>query len=73
MKSSTINREVRGVIVSRYGTLGNFADVTGLHLTQLSHVLSGRRRLDQAQAVSWRLLLGCDDELIRPLVKRDSA
>ncbi len=55
-------RKLRGRIIEKYGTLSNFAEISGMSLTWLSAKLNNRSGLSQQNMDLWAKLL--DIELV---------
>jgi hypothetical protein len=63
------NGDVRGCIISRFGSQTSFADVLGHDPAVVCDVLRGKRRLSPAAARKWSILLDCPEEMLQPITR----
>ncbi len=59
-----MNKELKGLIISKFGTQFEFAQVVRTHESMISKVIRGRRSLSPKDQETWIKALGCDPELL---------
>ena len=57
---------LKGVIITRFGSLWEFCRHTGTHPSRVSQILNGRRPLTVTQRQAWAEVLGVDERFLDP-------
>lgn len=61
--------ELKFEILKKFGSQAEFAMQAREHEGAVSAILRGRRPLTPERAKKWQKLLGCDPELLKPLLR----
>lgn len=67
-----IHSRIRLAIIEKFYSQANFAAAAGEHAPVVSQIVRGRHKLTPEKASQWVDLLGCDPEILKPIVKENS-
>lgn len=59
-----MDRKLKARIIQHYGSQGAFAEALGVHESNVSLILSGKRQLNREKAEQWGSLLKCKPSIL---------